>query len=94
MIKQTFAEWKEEGIRRFGDDIEKWEFKCPNCGHIASVRDFLVLGAKMDDAHQECIGRRLDERIGCNWTAYGLLEMKNIRKIITLDKTVKVFDFA
>ncbi len=36
-------DWLAEGERLFGTDFKKWRFKCPNCGHIQTIEDFLEL---------------------------------------------------
>lgn len=81
--KLTIAELVDEAKARFGADPMDWAFRCPNCGDVATIRDF------PDDMRerigQECVGRHLgalegsgtkDGRgradRGCNWVAYGL----------------------
>jgi hypothetical protein len=80
-IKQyTTEEWLEEAERRFGEDFLAWKFKCPMCGHVASVADFQTAGAKNPNcAYTECIGRYTGQGSpseakgnGCDWAAYGL----------------------
>jgi len=60
MKTMTEAEWRAEGARLFGDDMMKWRFRCPICGHVAAVDDFRKYkdkGANPSAATQECIGR-------------------------------------
>ena len=82
--KLTVAELLAEAAERFGDDPLTWAFRCPNCGDVATMRDFPE--AIRERIGQECIGRhrgalegptgtkdgrgRADR--GCDWTAYGL----------------------
>ena len=40
MKYNSVEEWKAEATRRFGPDMLKWRFRCPMCGHVASVQDF------------------------------------------------------
>ncbi|WP_153465058.1 VVA0879 family protein [Sediminibacillus terrae] len=104
MNKQTLAEWLEEGENTFGSHKLKWRFKCPACGHEASIEDFVEHGADPNEAHQKCIGRvngkgtkhQKDEGFGCNWAAYGLFgTLGNGRLVIADDgKEIEVFDFA
>jgi hypothetical protein len=104
-IELTLEQWREEGKRLFGDDVKKWEFVCPACGHVSNVQQFLDIGAEVDDAYNVCIGRKngkgedgmkgKDKGNGCNWAAYGLFG--TLSKGITVltpkgDKT-DVFDF-
>lgn len=55
------AEWEVEAKERFGDNIMNWKFRCPACGHIASVRDYKNAGAPANAVAYSCIGRYLDE---------------------------------
>lgn len=100
-------EWMEEGVRLFGHDFNKWKFKCPICGHVASIQDFRDAGAKDPNvAYQECIGRYKGAGApgnadgnpeGCNWAAYGLFGIPNNkgRLILADDGTVvEAFDYA
>jgi len=45
-----------EGIRRFGNDPLNWKFICPICSHVASVQDFLNVGAPEGMIGIACIG--------------------------------------
>lgn len=101
---KSIEEWKNEGVRRFGKDVKKWKFKCPMCGHIASVQDFIDAGA--DDAanvaYVECLGRytgkgspQKGDDSGCNWAAYGLFGIPNGGIYVSSDnKYIHIFDFA
>jgi hypothetical protein len=53
--RMSLQEWQEEGQRLFGDDVNNWQFVCPNCGHVQTRRDWLELGMS---------GRQVDERLG------------------------------
>lgn len=55
----TREEWYAEGRRRFGDDVMKWKFVCPACGHVASVQDYKDAGAPEGAVAFSCIGRYL-----------------------------------
>ena len=58
MKYNSVEEWTAEATRRFGPDMLKWRFRCPMCGHVASVQDFKDAGAKSPScAYQECLGR-------------------------------------
>lgn len=58
----TQEEWFAEGTRLFGDDVMKWRFVCPSCGHIASVQDWKDAGAPEGAVAFSCVGRYLPER--------------------------------
>ena len=100
-------EWLAEGRELFGRDILKWKFRCPMCGHVASVQDFKDAGAEdPNDSFQECIGRYRGAGApgapdgnpdGCNWAAYGLFGIPNDKGRLVMaedGKVVEVFDFA
>lgn len=107
MKEQSLDTWRAEAAARFGNATFHWAFRCPACGHVATVADFETLGKDANDAYQQCIGRvngnmhpaskaTEDDGQGCDWCAYGLLgTMGNGRVVITDDgKRVEVFDFA
>lgn len=76
MAKLTQAEWEADGTRLFGEDKERWRFRCPRCSHTASIADaratMLALKGSGWNPSAECVGRYLPDR-GCDWAAYGLL---------------------
>ena len=100
-------EWLAEGRELFGRDIMKWKFRCPMCGHVASVQDFKDAGAEdPNDSFQECIGRYLGAGApgspdgnpnGCNWASYGLFGIPNDKGRLVMaedGKVLEIFDFA
>ncbi len=106
--RMTYADWAAEGKKLFGDDIHKWKFKCPGCGHIQSVGDFEQYkdqGAKPDTATKECIGRYSggkswafdnpkDTGGPCDYAAFGLLNISPIIVEMPDGKEVASFAFA
>lgn len=99
----TFDEWQNEGKRRFGDDYMNWEFQCPMCGKVSSVRDFKEAGAADPNcAYTECIGRYTGQgtptensKDGCNWCAYGLFGIPKGGVYVEKDgEKTHIFDFA
>lgn len=102
MEKMTLQEWKEEGIRRFGENTLDWKFVCPSCGYIASVRDWKETGAKEGEVAFSCIGRHLkpNTHIGtkdggpCNYAGGGLFRL-NPQEIVEEDgQIITLFAFA
>lgn len=103
-MKYSSAEaWRAEAERRFGADVLKWKFRCPMCGHIASVQEFKDAGARSpNSAYLECLGRytgkgspRKGDSSGCNWAAYGLLGIPAEHDtIVTASGEVNVYPFA
>lgn len=80
MVEITKADWLERGKRLYGEDAKNWEFKCPNCGNVQTIADFLELkkaGILKEDVdvgtlvYFSCIGRfdtRIPEKdIGTIW---------------------------
>lgn len=104
-IFESVEAWKAEGERRFGPNLNNWKYKCPMCGHVASVQDFKDLGVEdpANTAYEECIGRytgkgtpQKGDSSGCNWAAYGLLGIpKGGTYIFTgPEKGAHIFEFA
>lgn len=83
----SIEEWRAEGERRFGQDIFRWRYVCPACGHVQAIEDFRPYkdrGATADTARGSCIGRfagttrRAFGGSGpgpCDYTACGLLNI-------------------
>lgn len=97
--EMTHAEFGAFARARFGQNALDWAFVCPNCGDIATARDFP--DDQRDHVGQECVGRHrgalkadggMAER-GCNWAAYGLIP--GPLKVTLADGTVvRSFRFA
>ena len=100
-VYESLDAWKAEGERRFGADIRKWKFKCPMCGHVAAVEDFVKLKVKdpANSAYEECIGRytgkgspKKGDSSGCNWAAYGLFGIPKggVSRMLTIRMNLRV----
>lgn len=98
----TKEEWLARGKHLFGEDITKWRFVCPGCGHIQSVEDFRQYkerGAQPDSARKECIGRYYGGRSWafgkagspCDYAGYGLM---NICPVKVVDGKEEFWCFA
>lgn len=100
-------DWLLEGKQLFGSDFMQWKFRCPMCGHVASIQEFKDAGADSPNAaYQECIGRYLGAGApgaedgnpnGCNWAAFGLFGIPNDKgRLILADdgSVVEAFDYA
>lgn len=75
-----------------------WKFRCPSCGHVASVQDWKNAGAPENAAAFSCVGRWLQERKEaftkngpCNYAGGGLFRLNPV-KLEGMD--VGPFDFA
>jgi hypothetical protein len=97
----TIDEWKQEAIRRFGTDPNRWRFVCPSCGHVASIQDWKDAGASEGEAAFSCIGRHISKSadIGgkpgpCNYAGGGLFQLNPITITHADGHTSNVFDFA
>jgi hypothetical protein len=98
MKKYTLDEWLVEGEKRFGKDKMKWKFKCPMCGHVASIEEFINIGVDANVAYVDCIGRytgkgspKKGDTSGCNWVAYGFLKTCGKGVLVNGEE---IFDFA
>lgn len=104
MKYNSVEEWNNEAKRRFGPDYLNWKFRCPMCGHVASIQDFKNAGAKSPNAaYQECIGRYMGkgapkegDSSGCNWAAYGLFGIPREHDTVVAEDghEVHVYPFA
>jgi hypothetical protein len=82
----THEEWLAEGRRRFGDDIMRWRFVCPSCGHVASVQDWKNAGATEGEVAFSCVGRRTGGSAAfgergkgpCNYAGGGLFRINPV----------------
>lgn len=58
-------DWQQQGLDTFGQDPDKWRFRCPDCGHVQAPGDFLALGMhrhQVDNrAGYSCIRRWTDQ---------------------------------
>ena len=80
----TRKEWLAAGRKRVGEDQNNWKFKCPVCGHVASVQDYMDAGAPAGAIAFSCIGRWREgsrEAISgkgpgpCNYSGGGLFKL-------------------
>ena len=101
-IKMTAEEWMTEGKRRFGADHNQWKFKCPVCGHVASVQDWKDAGASDGQIAFSCVGRNLgatrelgdvDTPGPCNYAGGGLFRLNPVL-VTDGDKEYEYFAFA
>lgn len=106
ITQMTKEEWLAKGKRLFGEDMLKWRFVCPGCGHIQSVEDFRQYkdqGAHPNSATTVCIGRYIGGKSWfndnprksggpCDYASYGLLCICPV-KVIDGDKEIWSFAF-
>lgn len=95
MAKQvTYKEWKGMGEKLYGNDMRNWKFKCPVCGNVQTIQEFIDLKIKHPEryVYYSCIGRWIEDR-GCNWTLGGLFQVHKI-EVIADGGNFPVFEFA
>ena len=82
MTEITMNEFLNKGEELYGKEKHKWEFICPTCKHVQSVKSIQIQlerrikplrypNLEIDDrhdinAHTECYSN------DCNWVSYGL----------------------
>lgn len=89
----TLSQWKQLGEKLFGNDPMDWQFVCPSCNTVISVRDYKTVGAPESAVGYACIGRYLPnkrdafggesknknaERSPCNYTGAGLININPV----------------
>ena len=103
VIEMTYADWKAEGEKKFGPDYLKWQFICPVCGHVASVRDYRAVGAVDGEIGFSCIGRRIERSRSaffergngpCDYTGGGLFGLNPVKIQMPNGKIIAAFKFA
>lgn len=100
----AYEDWLKEGKRRFGENLEKWKFKCSICAHVATVEDYKPYkdkGATPNSAIQECIGRyqgatsfAMKGQGPCNYALYGLFRFPGVIVKDDSGKDTMAFAFA
>ena len=94
----TYREWVRQAILLFGEDSDKWSFKCPSCGHVQSIESIMKHdpSLKSDDIAQwinfSCEGRT-NKGQGCDWTLGGLFHVHKI-EILRDGRSHPTFEFA
>ena len=107
MKEYTHQQWLDELKSRFGENIMDWAFKCPACGKVSTIREFINAGAEIHDSYQNCIGRfngkgrpyldgKGSYKDGCDWAAYGLFGTMNKGNIVISENgnRIEVFPMA
>ena len=47
----TKTEWQKSAEKLYGSDAKQWRFKCPICGHTASVQEIMSAEQKIPIVH-------------------------------------------
>jgi hypothetical protein len=79
MKRLSLKEYTDLFEERFGKDHKNWKVKCPHCGEVQSIQDFLELNIEdpMNKWGFSCIGR-WDKKRGCDWTLGGLFQIHHL----------------
>jgi len=102
----THQEWIDQAVKLFGKDPKGWRFKCPNCGHVQTISDYLAAGVSRQRAETmigfSCIGRVLPKCPGnlgnrkapCDYAGGGLFHLNPVKVTTPDGKEHEVFEFA
>ncbi len=100
--EMTHAEWIVEAKKRYGD-FESVKFRCPMCGHVASVAEYQAAQAPEGMIGFSCIGRITTahrKAFGgkgpgpCDYAGGGLFRVNPIHLTENGEPFCEVFDFA
>lgn len=107
IIEILRADWFKEAERRYGARLRTIRFRCPSCGFVQGVQDFLDLGMTLPEAASRCgfscIGRWMPTGVRdaftggpgpCNYAGSGLIRISPIVVILEDGGNLYVFDFA
>lgn len=107
MIEISHEDWISEACKRYQVPL-KISFKCPVCGHSATVEEYSAAGAKDGQVGFVCIGRFNDKNTKsafggtyrdvpggpCNYTGGGLIRLNPVRVIFKDGTHADYFDFT
>ena len=103
IIHMTEDEWRARGLQLFGADPEKWGFKCPCCGHVATGEEYRALGDKGGMIGFSCIGRLMPKcreafvkggKGPCNYAGGGLFQLNPVHVTCRDGAVIQMFEFA
>lgn len=102
----THEDWRAEATAKFGPSPLDWQFVCPVCKHVASVREYHEAGAPKE-AGVSCIGRHKGDmakvqaafvktKVGpCDYAGYGFFRLNPVEVTNPeWDKPMEAFEFA
>ena len=95
MRRLTIAEFRAELMAQGVPDVTHAAVKCPICGTVQSMADFIAAGAARDEAEHaiayECVGRYTGagpfktswrkQAKGCDWTLGGFFKLHQLEVI-------------
>lgn len=90
-----YDEWMAKGKKLYGDNPLDWRYKCPQCGHVQTPREFKEKGIDPNQAITCCASRYwLGGKDTCKWTTGGLLRIGGVYVITKEFHPVLAFAFA
>jgi len=100
--KIKHADWIAKGKKLFGKNFDKWKFKCPSCGYIATGREYRDAGAPATAMGFSCVGRwtgskkQIGTKTGgpCNYAGGGLFKLNPVEVELEDGTTTGAFEFA
>jgi hypothetical protein len=102
----TREEWIAAAKDRYGENSHDWKFRCPSCGHVASVKDWKDAKAPEGAVAFSCVGRysqALEDGATsafkgkggpCNYTGGGLFKLNPVTVVAEDGSEHTMFDFA
>lgn len=103
-------QWQAMGTEIFGPDQFSWRFRCPICGHVASVQNYKDAGAPKGAVGFSCVGRwsggpdvwrafgsnkKGTNPSPCDYTGGGLIGLNPVRVVDEYGHTIQdMFEFA
>ena len=71
-----YQDWVARGKELYGPDMLDWQFVCPACGHVQTLREFHEVGIDPDYGVANCASRfGIGGSPTCKWTTGGLLRL-------------------
>jgi hypothetical protein len=93
----THDDWVAEAKKRFGDDLKKWQFVCPQCKTVQTIQDFIDADVEKETISRviafSCIGRFTEDK-GCDWTLGGLFRIHKVEIIMESGENHPAFEFS
>lgn len=71
-----YQDWVARGKELYGPDMLDWQFVCPACGHVQTLREFYEVNIDPDYGVANCASRfGIGGSPTCKWTTGGLLRL-------------------
>lgn len=99
----TIKEWRDKARELFPDGLDTVAFRCPSCGHVATVAEYRAAKAPDGAIGFSCIGRWLNASDKntfrakggpCQYAGGGLICINPVAVAMPDGKVDHFFDFA